>query len=464
MLINHLNANQYFYNANVWLLMDSRERRRRIAAYVGSLLAGMSELPLAMSGNHLAFRYSATVLPAAAREALPDAATPLTPQESITTLPTRGIFAEAHLGNCNAAEKRDITRLWNFDELPVSLLPNIDTLTAGPRGGTPGIAPDAMGASPLGIQATPGLPAPGEAIAKALELLGKPDIFRDMSAREEVAGVMAKLIESAKPPTLSGDNIGSAFFPQNKATTSTSGGAANTGTGSGNPNEWANPFTDQSSQVSDGQSFLAEKYGNYRLTDQYDAFSLADDLTKFAQTTGMSDSSESDLADKVSKGTTNRVSRTTTQGPKKQTFSIGLKSRSSFSGGVQRALNDNITLDISPPDNLTSVTPVSYLIPVNGGVGRQTVALATGQYAVNVRYSPSQLSDLNSPARTAPGIGWCQWRIADRKSLRSVAARFRQRLEDQCRSRRRVIRGSRQMQGSGLPATGRNGTKPGTLV
>lgn len=394
LLVNHLNANQYYYNANVWLLMDSRERRRRIAGYVGSLIAGMSDVPLAMSGNHLAFRYSTVALPAAAREVLPDAGPGLPAREDVITLPTRGIFAEAHLGHCNAAEKRDITRFWNFDELPVSLLPNIDTLTAGPRGAIPGLTPDTMGSSPLGIQATPGLPAPGEAIAKALELLGKPDIFRDMSAREEVAGIMAKLIESAQPPKLSGDNIGSAIFPQSKAPGSKDAGGSGTSRGTGDPNEWANPFPDRSSEISDGQSFLAEKFGNTRLTDQYDAFSLGDDLANFAKTTGMSNTSKNDLADKVSKGTSTRVSRTTAPRTLKQRFSIGLKSRSIFTGGVERALNGNITLDISPAGDMRSMMPISYLIPVNGGVGRQMVSLEAGQYTANVSYAPAKIEDL----------------------------------------------------------------------
>lgn len=394
LLVNHLNANQYYYNSYVWLLMDPRERRQRISTYVGNFLAGISDTPLAMSGNHLAFRYTGKNLPSVAREALPDSIAKLKPKESIVTLPTRGIFAEAHMGHCNAAEKRDITRLWNFDELPVSLLPNIETLTAGPRGAYQGLTPDAMGSSPLGIQSTPNLPAPGEAIAKALELLAKPDIFRDQSTREQVAQIMGKLIESAQPPKLTGDNVGSAFSPQTKGASATPTNKVG-GSGGSDPTEWANPFPDRSSQVSDGQSFLAEKYGNYRLTDQYDALSLGSDLAQFAKTTGMSETSKNELADKVSKGTTTKVSRTTPPTPKKQTFSIGLKSRSTFVGGVQRALNGNISLDIIPSGNLSSVTPISYLIPVNGGVGRQTVTLATGQYAVNVRYAPSQQSDLD---------------------------------------------------------------------
>jgi hypothetical protein len=280
LLVNHLNANQYYYNTYVWLLMDPRERRQRISAYVGNLLAGMSDTPLAMSGNHLAFRYTGNNLPAAAREALPDSITKLKPRESIVTLPTRGIFAEAHMGHCNAAEKRDITRLWNFNELPVSLLPNIEALTAGPRGAYQGLSPDAMGSSPLGIQETPDLPAPGEAIAKALELLAKPDIFRDQSTREQVAEIMGKLIESAQPPKLTGGNIGSAFG---------SGREANNNGAVNDPSEWANPFQDRSkSNGNRGDSPSPTERFDNSLVDQ--------DVLKNAKDNGVSDADVSDLA------------------------------------------------------------------------------------------------------------------------------------------------------------------------
>ena len=81
--------------------------------------------------------------------------------------------------------------------------------------------------------------------------------------------------------------------------------------------------------------------------------------------------------------------------PRLQTFPIGLKSRSTFSAGVQRALNGNITLDIIPSGDLASMMPLSYLIPITGGVGSQKVSLAAGQYAVNVHYAPAKASDLD---------------------------------------------------------------------
>lgn len=396
LLLNHLNANQYYYSANVWLQMDARERRLRLAPFAGEVLAGMSEIPFAMSGNHLAFRYSGT-LPADARAKLPAKADPGKPQESIVTLPTRGVFAEAHLGHCNAAEERDITRLWNFDELPVSLLPNIETLTAGPRGTTPTITPDTMGNSPLSIQDTPTLPGPGEAIAKALELLAKPDIFRDQSTREQVADIMGKLIESAKPPALTGENVGSAWG-SGKGGASGSGLSApplvSAGSTGSSPDEWANPFAGTSSTSDEGQSFLAEKYGNYRLTDDTDRLKLAPELASRLSGAGLSGETVDEIIAQYCKGTTTKVTRK--PAPSVPRFPISLVARSAYTAGVDRPLYGNITLEFYRPGNLRSEAPVPVLIPTyRGGVGNQMASLATGQYVVSVSYRASQKSDLN---------------------------------------------------------------------
>jgi len=200
LLIEHLNNNSFYYSEKIWMLMDPKERRLRLNKFAGGILSKTSDQPLGMSGNHLAFPYFGTVPSYVHKASHFEEGVANT--ESIVALPTRGIFAEAHLGHCNAAEERDITRYWAFDELPVSLLPNIDNLSASSRFQQPNLTADTILASGLTIQPQTNLPNPGDAIAKALELLGKPDIFRDMSAKKEVADVIAKLIESTKPQTI----------------------------------------------------------------------------------------------------------------------------------------------------------------------------------------------------------------------------------------------------------------------
>jgi hypothetical protein len=388
LLLNHLNANRYHYSAAVWLDMDPRERHLRLAPFAGTLLSGLAERPITMSGNHLVFRYSGE-LPREAEAALPKPAADLKPTESIVTLPTRGIFAEAHLGHCNAAEKRDITRLWNFDELPVSLLPNIETLTAGPRGSLPTLSPDAVGASPLDVAATPELPAPGGAVAAALELLAKPDIFRDQSTREQVADIMGQLIKSAQPPKLGGAGVGSAFGGGARPA---NGGAQAPTPPVSSPDEWANPFENGGSG-SDGEAFIAERYGRSRLTDETDRLRLAPELASNLFDTGLTEETVNDIIGKYAKGTTSKVTRTP-KSPKLETVQVMLSTRSALAGGPVRPLNGYFWLTFHPIANRTTQAPTEIEIGVEEGNDGAELKIPAGSYAVRARYRPRSSEDV----------------------------------------------------------------------
>lgn len=201
LLVNHLNANAAYYNAWSWVAMDRSERRMRMALAAGRFADSLGDELLGIIGNHLVLRYVGppalsddVVLPMLEGKAPP-------PARSIVTLPTRGVFAEAHLGHCNGAEVRDVTRMWNFDELPVSLLPNIAELTMGPRGEPSTIGQGQLPSTIVGIKDPPAMPAPTGASA-VLTALGKGDTFRDMSGLDEVSKILGELIKSADPPDL----------------------------------------------------------------------------------------------------------------------------------------------------------------------------------------------------------------------------------------------------------------------
>ncbi len=403
-LIAHLNANRHYYNAAVWLGMDPRERRLRLAGFLGPLLDGVSDQPLVMSGNHLAFRYSGD-LPEDALKSLPESVVPPPPDDSIVTLPTRGIFAEAHLGNCNAAEKRDISRFWNFDELPVSLLPNIETLRAGPRGAQPIYTPDPLGPNSLGIQGIPDLPAPGDAVAKAIELLGKPDIFRDMSAREEVAEVMGKLIASAQPPKLTGSGIGSAF-----------GGGATPPQAplsppplvqappQGDPSDWKNPFPDRSLDTSDGSSFLAERYKNYRLTDDSDRIQLLPELAAALKGSGASQETIDDAIGIHAKAPTSIIRKKPPAAPRRE-VAIELETAITVQDGVTRALDGFFTIGFYQDE--FAGPPIGFRAPVRQGATVRHLALPSDSYTVRADYETARsenLAILRDPTSDSLGI------------------------------------------------------------
>jgi hypothetical protein len=365
LLLNHLNDNQVYYNTHVWLLMDPRERRMRIAAAAGPYWNGLSDSPLAVTGNHLVFRYAGqppewlTKIPANG-----EAAT-----KSIVTIPTRGIFAETHMGHCNALEKRDITRLWNFDELPISLLPNIESLKPMRLGEIQSIVADALDASGVTIQANPELPKIGEALAKAFELLGKPDIFRDMSAKKEVADVMAKLIEAAVPPKLN---------------------AASVGTGKNAAGAEASEMAGQASQGGSGGSSPAT--GASLRDYNVDGFSLVPDIKTFAKDFGLSDEETKQFAmDAVQKSTSSK-SKGSTKSSKK--IPVTIKTSVAVQGGVTRALDGNYEVTFNPPGDQLASPATSTLFRVAQGGNAQLLPLPPNTYTVRARYYAQSSSDL----------------------------------------------------------------------
>ncbi len=189
-LLKHLNANIGYYNRAVWVLMDPVERRLYLEMTLGDsdLLAAIDDKPIAVSGNRVAFIYDGP-MPSAASD---DAA--LEPLESIVTLPTRGLFAEAQLGHCNSCEKRDVTRMWNWTEMTAEEPPAIGGIEPGPRGQAPTVTPAQLPSNVIQIAPTPAAPDP-TGLAAALKLLATPGIFRDMSGLDEASRILGKLVD-----------------------------------------------------------------------------------------------------------------------------------------------------------------------------------------------------------------------------------------------------------------------------
>jgi hypothetical protein len=121
---------------------------------------------------------------------------PLSAETSIVFLPTRGLFAEAMLGHCNACEKRDVTRMWDWTEATFEPLPTLTGLSPGQKGST--VIPDApqLPGSVLNIQAAPAMPDPSGLVA-ALSGITQGGIFRDMSGMAEVTSLLKTLSNNA---------------------------------------------------------------------------------------------------------------------------------------------------------------------------------------------------------------------------------------------------------------------------
>jgi hypothetical protein len=194
-LLAHLNGNQGYYNGCVWVLQNPIERRLRLEAALSAhpdLLDALDDVPLAISGNYVAFAYDGPFVNWEAERA----SDPALPVEDIVTLPTRGVFAEAQLGHCNACEERDPTRMWDWKEMTIETPPEIGGVTPGPRGQTPAVTPAQLPGNVIQITQPPAAPDPA-GLAAALKVLGTPDIFRDMSGLSEVSALLQKLSEQS---------------------------------------------------------------------------------------------------------------------------------------------------------------------------------------------------------------------------------------------------------------------------
>ncbi len=121
-----------------------------------------------------------------------------TKSERLITLPTRGVFAEGKLGHCNVSEEIDNTRFWKWEEHPIPFeAPGINPVTPiQPQPQQISATPTAFPQSLVNIVNPSPAPDP-TGLSAALSLLATPNIFRDMSGRQEVADLLKKLTEEA---------------------------------------------------------------------------------------------------------------------------------------------------------------------------------------------------------------------------------------------------------------------------
>jgi hypothetical protein len=191
-LVEHLKAQASYYNRVVWMAMDRSDLERLLDNADNGrkgLFDGIDSRPVAIWRNYLAF-----VAPGSAQADSRLPRRPLTNQ--IIALPSRGVLAEAQLGNCVACEERDATRVQEWTLRADDRAPSLEHLVPGPAGSTPAVGQVQLGAPTLSIQAAPNAPDP-TGLAAALTALTQPNVFRNMSAQAEVGALLNKLAEGA---------------------------------------------------------------------------------------------------------------------------------------------------------------------------------------------------------------------------------------------------------------------------
>ena len=207
-LIEHLNSNIEYYNKALWYNLDADRRymlldgfdiqifndyglptgRRSLASVVKNEL-------ITVTGNSLVFpvaagyRVSQSYIVEHAADgaeivSLLDHYQPLTPPEPYRiSVPTKGVFAEAVPGACNACEKIETDRLQDWNKFPDTDQPAaISPVTVPTPTVTDWQAAFKDFATPVvSIQNAPTAPIPGAGLAGLSELLSASGVFKDIT-------------------------------------------------------------------------------------------------------------------------------------------------------------------------------------------------------------------------------------------------------------------------------------------
>ncbi len=209
-LIEHLNNNLEFYHHAIWWTMDPNRRYmlldgyyapgangRSVASVVENRLIGIIGNSVVMPvarGNHLSpgFPQGVKLLDYYALESPVPA--------SRVSLPTRGVFAEAVMGSCNACERIDDSKFWRWEESPIDEPPLIEPLSTATRRSEPaGVQPTAFPTPIVSIQNAPSVPEPA-GVRPVLEALGKesfPDITGLAGTQANAAAAYQQALDTA---------------------------------------------------------------------------------------------------------------------------------------------------------------------------------------------------------------------------------------------------------------------------
>jgi hypothetical protein len=107
------------------------------------------------------------------------------PKPFRVSVPTKGLFAEAVMGACNSCEKIDDTRFWKWEEHPIDEPTQIIPIDTSSRvKDAQDLTAKDFPSPMINIQNAPSAPDP-VGIASALQLLGKSDIFKDLTGLDQ---------------------------------------------------------------------------------------------------------------------------------------------------------------------------------------------------------------------------------------------------------------------------------------
>ncbi len=218
-LLAHLNSHIEYYHKAIWQRMDPDRRYMLLDGFTAPHSGGRSVASvvenrvIGVAGNSLimpvapGFKLDPTYQPEQEVDEngrprfdeqgrplfkpvqLLDHYEPLTPVPPFrVSVPTRGVFAEAVMGACNSCERKEEERYWRWEESPLPDQPTpISPIgTTPPQRTNPGeLTPTPFPTPIVNIQNAPGAPEPGATLAGALGLLGKSDLFPNITGLDQ---------------------------------------------------------------------------------------------------------------------------------------------------------------------------------------------------------------------------------------------------------------------------------------
>lgn len=110
------------------------------------------------------------------------------------SVPTKGVYAESVMGKCNSCEEIDDSRHWRFADVPCDAKPTaIDSVsTSSRRSDVSNLQVKDLPSSIIAMQTAPAAPDP-TGLGAAFNLLGKSDVFKDMTG---LAGTQANALKA----------------------------------------------------------------------------------------------------------------------------------------------------------------------------------------------------------------------------------------------------------------------------
>ena len=203
-LVSFLNENIEMAHKLIWASMDASRLFGLLDGYIAPNSGGKSVASivenkvLGIVGNNLVLK----VIPGERLDPVFRYVTDLLtyyqptmpPDPFRISVPTKGVYAEAVMGKCNCCEEIDETRHWRFNEVPCGSQPTpIEPVSTESRRSDVGnLQVKDLPSSIINLQNAPAAPDP-TGLTAAFNLLGKSDVFKDMTG---LAGTQANAIKA----------------------------------------------------------------------------------------------------------------------------------------------------------------------------------------------------------------------------------------------------------------------------